>query len=59
MIIILASFILSCPDANWIVQGIGDSDVDEATKIDMISTITENVEDGCDFTQESERDLRR
>ena len=58
MIAILASLTLSCSDATWIIQGMRETDLSEATRADMILTVMGSTEDDCDFTSESERNLR-
>ena len=58
MISILASLTLSCSDATWIIQGMREVDLGEATRADMILTVMGSTEEGCDFTSESEGNLR-
>lgn len=55
MIPFLLSMTLSCSDSVWIIDGILKSQVSSDIKLDLIQSVMESTEPGCDFNQESNR----
>ena len=54
MITFLMSALLSCEDANWIIQGIRRSDISQSIKSELIIETMLASEDECDFVSETE-----
>lgn len=59
MIPFLLAATLSCSDAVWIIDGVLMTDVSSQIKLDLIQSVMESAEDGCDFNMESHRPPRR
>ena len=59
MITILASTLLSCTDAAWVIQGIRQSDLSPAMQAEMVITVIEGTDTKCDLTESLEAQSRR
>jgi hypothetical protein len=59
MITLLASAILSCSEAAWIIQGIRAADLSSATRADMVLSVLESTDSGCDLDSALEAESRR
>ena len=59
MITILASALLTCPDAAWIIQGIRESDLTPAIRADLVLSVMEGTDPSCDLGAALEAEPRR
>ena len=59
MITLLASALLSCSDAAWLIQGIRGSDMSPAVQADLVLSIMEGTERDCDLQAALEAEPRR
>ena len=49
MITVFLSLLLSCEDANWIIQGIRDTDLKQSLKSELVLEVMVGTEENCDF----------
>ena len=59
MITLLASAILSCSEAAWIIQGIRSTDISSAARSDMVLSVMESTDRECDLASALEAEPRR
>ena len=59
MITLLASALLSCSDAAWLIQGINKAELPAATRADLVLSIMEGTERDCDLQAALEAEPRR
>ena len=59
MITLLASAILSCSEAAWIIQGIRAADLSPAIRADMVLSVIESTDSECDLDSALEAESRR
>ena len=59
MITLLASALLTCSDAAWLIQGINKADLPVATRADLVLSIMEGTDPNCELTAALEAEPRR
>lgn len=50
MIPFFAASILSCSEANWILDGVKGVEIDSTTRSEIIATVMNSTEKDCQFT---------